>query len=162
MLKNNQEKRALEHAAVKIFIEINNLNHEIKYRLLYHQESPDAVLQDSLHRKLGVEITHLFYDADEAKMVLGRSTQSMHGLEKLEKLVEELNIRIQRKESKMDSYSTEYPISLIIRNASPIFGMSDLLRAKHLIYKPIGKFLNIWFISRDGSNEWLLIDLNNI
>jgi hypothetical protein len=162
MIKGNQEKHALERAAVKIFIRLYNCNQPVKLRLLYQRERPDAVLQDSLHRKLGAEITHLFYDAEEAKMLLGRSNVNVQGQESLEILLHELNARIKRKEIKIDSYSTDYPIMLIIRNASAIFGMSDILKCKHLIHKPVGKYTNIWFISRDSSDEWLMKDLNTI
>lgn len=158
----NYEKRDLERAAVKIFIDIYNRNHPTKLRLLYQRDKPDAVLQDSNRRKLGVEITHLFYDSEEAKMLLGRSKGNPHSDEVVELLIKELNNRIIKKEAKIESYSTEYPISLIIRNASPSFGMSDILSVKHLIYKPRGKFVNVWFVSRDGTDDWLVIDLNNL
>ncbi|NOU91672.1 hypothetical protein GC093_00260 [Paenibacillus sp. LMG 31456] len=162
MVHGYQEKRDLERTAVKIFIQIYNQNHDKKLRLLYQRERPDAVLQDSYHRKMGVEITHLFYDSEEAKMLLGRSKERVHSLEVIEMLIEELNKRIQTKEIKIDKYSTTYPIALIIRNASRAFGMSDILRAKELIYKPQGKFTHIWFISRDGTDEWLMKDLHEL
>ncbi|MFE5319008.1 hypothetical protein ACFQ88_09895 [Paenibacillus sp. NPDC056579] len=158
----NYEKRDLERAAVTILIALYNRNHSTKLRLLYQQDKPDAVLQDSNHRKLGVEITHLFYDSEEAKMLLGRSRENVHTEEVIELLIKELNNRIIKKEAKINTYSTQYPVSLIIRNASLAFGMSDILSVKHLIYKPQGKFVNVWFLSRDGTDEWLLIDLNHL
>lgn len=77
-------------------------------------------------------------------------------------LIAELNKRIQTKEMKINNYATAYPIALIIRNASPAFGMSDILRAKELIYKPQGRFTHVWFLSRDGSDEWLMKDLQQL
>jgi hypothetical protein len=162
MIKGNQEKHALERAALKIFIKLYNRNHSTKLRLLYQRERPDAVMQDSFQRFIGAEITHLFYDAEEAKMLLGRSNVNIHSLGSLEMMIEELNARIKRKEIKIDTYVKDYPVMLIIRNASPIFGMSDILKWKHLIHKPLGKYTHIWFISRDGSGEWLMKDLNTI
>lgn len=162
MAHGYQEKRDLEREAVKIFIDIYNQNHANKLRLLYQRERPDAVLQDSFQNKIGVEITHLFYDSEEAKMLLGRSKESVHSHEVIEMLINELNKRIQTKEIKIDKYSTSHPIALIIRNASRAFGMSDILNAKELIYKPQGKFTHIWFISRDGTEEWLMKDLHDL
>ncbi|OXM82847.1 hypothetical protein [Paenibacillus rigui] len=164
MLRNNKEKRDLERAAAQIFIDIYNNNHDPKLRLLYQRERPDAVVQvqDATLRPIGIEITHLFYDSEEAKMLLGRSKASSHSMELIELLVKELNNRIQVKEAKISTYSSEYPIALLIRNASPAFGMSEILREKHLIYKPQGKFTHVWFLSRDGSSEWLLKDLNGL
>ena len=164
MLRYNREKHDLERAAAAIFIGIYNQNHTPKLRLLYQRERPDAVLQiqDPLQRQLGMEITHLFYDSEEAKRLLGRSKNHAHSQELIELLVKELNYRIQTKEAKISTYATEYPIALLIRNASPSFGMSDILREKHLLYKPQGKFTHVWFLTRDGTNEWLLKDLNRL
>jgi hypothetical protein len=159
MEKHNKEKRALERAAVHHFLRIYNQNHEIRYRLLYQHDKPDAVLQDSKQRKLGLEITHLFYDAEEAKMLLGRSNRTAHGPETLDNWLAELNGLIRKKEEKRHGYESSYPISLLIRNASPVFGMSDLLNAKDGVYRPSNLFQQIWFLSRDGSADWLLIDL---
>ncbi|TDF98822.1 hypothetical protein [Paenibacillus piri] len=162
MAQDNQEKRALERTAVTIFIRLYNQNHDNKLRLLYQRERPDAVLQDARQRMIGMEITHLFYDSEEAKMLLGRSHANIHSLEVVEMLIKELNKRIRTKEAKIDQYESSYPIALLIRNASSAFGMSDILRAKELICKPQGKFTHIWFVSRDGSEEWLMKDLNGL
>ncbi|NHN28434.1 hypothetical protein [Paenibacillus agricola] len=161
-MKNDREKRALERAAVRIMIEIYNRNHDNKLRLLYQQEKPDAVLEDAYRRKIGMEITHLFYDAEEAKRLLGRSIDNIQRLAVIEQLIDVLNLRIQIKESKIQTYSNAYPNSLIIRNLSSSFGMSQILQAKDSLRPPLGKFTNIWFLSRDGSNDWLMKDLNRI
>jgi hypothetical protein len=161
-MRNDQEKRALERAAVKMMVDIYNRNHDNKLRLLYQQEKPDAVLQDAYRRKLGMEITHLFYDAEEAKRLLGRSPDHIQRLEVIEQLIQVLNTRIQIKEHKITTYSTAFPIGLTIRNLSSAFGMSHILQAKASIYKPQGKFTNIWLLSRDGDSEWLMTDLNTI
>ncbi|WP_338552447.1 hypothetical protein [Paenibacillus sp. KS-LC4] len=161
-MQGYQEKRELERTAVRIFIHLYNQNYESKLRLLYQRERPDAVLQHRNHHIIGVEITHLFYDSEEAKRLLGRSKSPNLNLEVVEMLIAELNKRIQTKEMKINNYATAYPIALIIRNASPAFGMSDILRAKELIYKPQGRFTHVWFLSRDGSDEWLMKDLQQL
>jgi hypothetical protein len=160
MKRINNEKTRMERAAIDLFIDIYNTNHELKYRLLYAQEKPDAVLQDSKQNKLGMEITHLFYDEKEAKMLLGRSEPSFNGPQRLECLVDELNDLIRTKEKKKRAYSEDYPISLLIRNASPFFGMSDILSVKHLLYRPNAVFNDVWFLSRDGTSDWLLINMD--
>ncbi len=158
-----KEKKSLERAAIELFIAIYNANNERQYRLLYQQERPDAVLEDKLLRsKLGMEITHLFYDAEEAKMLLGRSMQSIHDPESLENLIAGLNHLIAVKEEKRNGYSKAYPVSLLIRNVSPVFGMSDILGIRDRIVRPKAEFEDVWLLSRDAANEWLLLNLEKL
>lgn len=162
MKRRNEEKLQLEREAIKFFLQIYNRNHTVKQRLLYQQERPDAVLQDARRQKSGLEVTHLFYDSAEAKMLFGRSNEPWCSLESLDILVDELNKRIERKEQKIAGYSHDYPVSLLIRNASPAFGMSDILAVKDRIRKPQPAFEQMWFLSRDGTEEWLLVDLRTL
>lgn len=162
MKRRQNEKLALEKTAIQLFIQIYNQNHLDKLRLLYQQEQPDAVLQINEQDKLGLEITHLFYDELEAKILLGRSDQDPYVQETLDHLIEELNMLIRRKENKMDNYSKNYPIALLIRNASLLFGMSDILSCRNRIYKPQNLFTQIWLLSRDGYSDWLLKDLKTV
>lgn len=164
MKRRNDEKLQLERDAISIFVRIYNRNNPVKLRLLYQQERPDAVLQDAGRRKSGLEVTHLFYDSEEAKMLFGRSNESSCSLESLDILVEELNKRIERKERKIADYSQDSadPVSLLIRNASPVFGMSNILAVKDRLRKPQSAFAHMWFLSRDHTEEWLLTDLKEL
>lgn len=64
-----------------------------------------------------------------------------------------------RKNHRIGYHIRNYPIALLIRNASPVYGMSDFLKYKNAIYKP-EKYSHIWFVSKDGNNnEWLLKDM---
>ena len=158
MKNHNEEKFALENAAVDIFLNLFNINHKDRYELVERQESPDFVLKGSKGELLGLEVAHLIYDPEESKMLLGRSDNKMHELEKFDDLVNALNSLLKQKEKKILKYESTYPTSLVIRNASPIFGMSDLLRDKELIYKP-SIYKNVWFVSKDGNyNDWLMKD----
>lgn len=95
---------------------------------------------------LGIEVAHLFCDPEEAKMLLGRSNNKMHGIEEFSDLQKQ-------------KYESTYPTSLVIRNGSPIFGMSDLFRDKERIYRP-SIYKNVWFVSKDGNyNDWLMKDI---
>jgi hypothetical protein len=160
--EHDLEKKALERSAVHSFIDIFNSNHAKKYRLLYLQEKPDAVLEDDRLGKLGLEITHLFYDKEEAMAVLGKSEESGNGVQLLNVLIQELNDRIAEKEGKKSGYSEDYPVSLLIRNASTLYDMSDILRVKERIREPNGVFEDIWFLSRDGADEWLLFNMDKL
>lgn len=140
MNNHNDEKYALEEAAVSIYINLYNLNHKDKLEIAERRECPDFVLKNE-------------------KGELGRSTNEIHGLENSKDYIETLNGLLKQKEKKILKYETIYPITLLIRNASSIFGMSCFLREKDLIYKP-SKYTNIWFVSKDGNyNDWLMKDL---
>lgn len=63
------EKRALEKGAVVWFLRhYNALTHK-DYRLVCQQERPDAIVEASDKSALGLEIAHLFYDSEEARML---------------------------------------------------------------------------------------------
>lgn len=159
MKNHNDEKYALEEAAVSIFISLYNLNHKDQLEIVERRECPDFVIKNMKGNLIGLEVAHLFYDSEEAKMLLGRSTKEIHGTENTEDYIETLNGLLKQKEKKIIKYETTYPTTLLIRNASPIFGMSCFLREKTMIYKP-SKYNQVWFVSKDGNyNDWLMKDL---
>lgn len=55
------------------------------YRLVCQQERPDAIIEASDRKKLGLEIAHLFYDDLEAKILLGKTKTKIHGPERYKK-----------------------------------------------------------------------------
>lgn len=161
MKNHNEEKAALEAAAIGIFLNIYNLNHPEPLSIWRRQERPDFVLMDTHHHQIGMEVTHLFYDHLEARRVLGRLNPNTHGEENFEGFMQVLNERLHQKEEKFRKYNQSYPVALLIRNASPLFGMSDVLKHKNLVYKPSG-MLNVWFLSKDGADEWVMKDLLDV
>lgn len=154
-----REKKALEREAIRVFLQLYNMRSEPKYRLLYQQEKPDAVLESRHRRQLGLEITHLFYDAHEAMQALGRTDEPRREPETIDTWLGELNERIRTKEEKFAAYSHKYPLSLLIRNASPQFGLAEVRSYRDRIAKPQGLFDNIWFLSRDGGPDWQVLEL---
>lgn len=160
MSKHDTEKRRLEREAVKLFISLYNDRCEGRVRLLYQRERPDAVLEDTRSRgKIGVEITHLYFNECEAKQLLGRSNQEDCGPESFDQLLVELNGRIVRKESKFASVALEYPISLLIRNASPMYGLSQFIANADRMARSHHIFQAIWLLTRDGAAQWHLYRL---
>ncbi|MDF2725291.1 MAG: hypothetical protein K0Q59_4968 [Paenibacillus sp.] len=161
VVRHNGEKLRLERAAVREFIRLYNDIYPIKLRLLYQHDRPDAVLQTSRGNKLGLEITHLFYNAAEAKAMLGRPEGASAGPVTLDHLIRQLNELIQRKQVKKQSYDPSYPISLLIRNASPTFQLADIWAARESVNKPNDSFLDTWFLTRDGTPDWQLVNLDH-
>lgn len=159
-MKNHDEKKiALEEAAVSIFLNLYNLNRSDHLEILEKRERPDYLLKDINHNPLGLEVTHLFYDSDEARTMLNRSEPKRDKPQNSEGHIEVINKLLKQKEKKLEQYDTDYPISLLVRNASAIFGMSSFLTYKHMIYKP-KNYTHVWLVSKDGNyNDWLFKDI---
>ncbi|WP_133257484.1 hypothetical protein [Paenibacillus montanisoli] len=158
MSEHNSEKYLLENAAVNIFIQIYNQNYKDQLTIQVRQERPDVILAHAGQEFSGLEITHLFYDSQQAKVLLGRSEDDFDRIETMDKSIDTLNELIKKKERIYRDLGLSHDLSLLIRNASPIYGMTDFLKHKECIYKSY-VFTNIWFLSRDGDGEWLLTDL---
>lgn len=159
MRRHEEEKKALERAAIDIFIELYNCNNELPLKLLQQREKPDALLEDAEGGRLGLEVTHLFYDAEEARLMMSRSEMPLPDTEELSLFIQTINQRIRNKEEKFKDYAQDCPCALLIRNYSLVFGMSDVLRAKHELVKPGRHFTQVWLLSRDFTPDWLLINL---
>lgn len=156
---HSKEKTLLEEYALKYFIEDYERQTGIKGIIISRQEGPDAVVEINGVR-VGLEITHLYYDKDEAKMLFGRSENKQHGLERFDRLIYELNELLQKKAIKSFTYNCEYQVSLLIRNGSPIYGLTDFKKSQDNILIPHNKYLNIWFLSRDDNDScWRLLKL---
>lgn len=159
MNKHEEEKKALERTAIDIFVELYNLNHQLPFRLLQQQEKPDALLEDADLNKKGLEVTHLFYDTEEARLMMSRSELTLPGTEMPDRFIQSINDRVRSKVEKFADYSHDYPCALLIRNLSLFFGMSDVLRRKEKLKLPRGHFTEVWLLSRDFTPDWLLINL---
>jgi hypothetical protein len=156
---HNVEKTLLEDYALKYLIEDYERQTGLKCKVISRQEGPDAVIEINGNR-IGLEITHLYYDREEAKILLGRSDYKQHGLERFDTLIYELNELLKKKAMKSYTYNCDYPVSLLIRNGSPIFGLSDFRNSIDHIYIPDNRYLNIWFLSRDDNDSrWRLLEL---
>ena len=74
------EKEDLELAACIYFINRYNQEHNTNLELVKHTDKPDFILSDAVTgERVGVEVTHLYYDENEAKMILGRMTNKTYG-----------------------------------------------------------------------------------
>ena len=73
------EKEALEEAACLYFIDAYNKEHGTYFEIKEHRDKPDFLAGDhSTSETMGVEVTHLYYDSEEAKTLLGKSSLPPH------------------------------------------------------------------------------------
>ena len=159
MKNHNDEKLRLEEDAIELFIQVSRAGRGVSYHIVAKQESPDFVLADESENMIGVEVTHIFYDSEEAKMLLGRSDKKTHGLENLDNFIKELNIALKKKGEKGINYDFDYPLLLLIRNASPFWGLSDIKHSLDKLQVPTGIYQEIWLLTKDNSSKWYLVKI---
>ena len=159
MTERLDEKWLIEESAALALVEILNLQQGMKYVIFEHTDRPDIVIENQLDgTRLGVEITHLFYDSDEARSILGRSHERAHPPEYIEEYISRLNALLQQKSEKAKGYNHEYPLALLIRVVSPLFHMLNFKTFEARIVVPSSDFKIIWLLFYDFlERRWTLL-----
>lgn len=153
------EKWLIEESAALALVEILNLQPDLKYKIIKHDDRPDIVIENQLDgTRLGVEVTHLFYDSNEARFILGRSNEYVHPPEYIEEYIRRLNALLQQKSEKAKGYDQEYPLALLIRVVSPLFHMLNFDTYEARIIVPTSDFKIIWLLFYDFlERRWTLL-----
>jgi len=155
------EKAGLEEAALAWFLCEYCKRKGIRYLPVEFPERPDTILEAPDGSRIGVEITHLYYDRQEAEMLLGRGRGVPHGLEMFSALLDKLHKLIRRKAEKASRYPCPYPVVLVVRVASPVFSGQDFetAKARGEIRVPEGAFHEVWLLAghdRQPGWPWLI------
>ena len=154
------EKWLIEEGAALALVEILNFQQGTSYVIVLHADRPDIVIENqSDGTRLGVEVTHLFYDSDEARIVFGRSHEAGHPPEYIEEYIRRLNALLQQKSEKAKGYSHDYPLALLIRVVSPLFHMYDFKAYESRIIVPPSDFKIIWLMFYDFLvRSWTILE----
>lgn len=151
------EKNRLEEAACNYFIEAYNQLNSTGFKIKQHRDKPDFVVEDSVSDQvIGIEITYLYYDAEDAKMLLGRSKKRLHephGLMKHTDWIKALNVRLHEKDLAARKYNFEHRMFLVIRVAPSPFDKSTLSTYGDDIVIPPDVFDEIWLLFYDLSRQ---------
>ncbi len=155
----DEEKWLLEQNAAEYLVEALNRQLGTDFRVVLHADRPDIVIEDvDTGQQIGVEVAHLFYDAEEARIFLGRSASDHHPAEDLATYLERLNKLLSQKADKARGYSHKDELALLIRVVSAVFGMSDFNRCEQLIQVPQSRYKFIWLLFYNwDSGKWDLI-----
>ncbi len=144
------EKKKLEELAGKYFLNSYNELKKSDFIIKAQREKPDLeIIDKNTHTTLGVEITHLYYGTEEAKILFGRTDQSMSSIMKPGHLIENLNNLLKEKANQVKNYDFPHKILLVIRVASRIFDKSDFDTKEKDIIVPSTIFSEIWLLPRD-------------
>ncbi|AFM42661.1 hypothetical protein Desaci_3780 [Desulfosporosinus acidiphilus SJ4] len=154
------EKWLIEEGAAQALVKLLNSQQGKEYKIVQHADRPDIVienLQDG--SRLGVEVTHLFYDSEEARAIFGRSHAQSHPPEYIEEYIRRLNALLQQKSEKAKGYCHQDPLALLIRVVSPIFHMLDFELYASRIIVPPSDFKIIWLLFYDfRERDWTLLE----
>lgn len=158
-VKWDDEKWVLEEKAAEYFVAALNKQLGTAYRVVLHSDRPDIVIEDiHTHHSLGVEVTHLFYDDEEARFFLGRSGADRLQAEHIEVFIERLNRLLTQKSKKAKGYSNVRDLALLIRVMSPVFGVQDFTEVENLIEIPECNYRYIWLLFYNWeTRKWDLI-----
>lgn len=148
------EKWLLEQAAAENFVSTINNMYSTSYEILKHTDKPDILIGDqATGDKIGVEITHLFYDDEEAKTLLGKSPEIHNGLESAISLIGNLNRLLEQKAKKARGYDHNYQLALLVRVVSPVFDKKYFDRYESYIKVPDSDYRHIWLLFFDSENR---------
>ena len=154
------EKWFLEETAAQALVEILNSRQGTSYGIIKHTDRPDIVIENRLDgTRLGVEVTHLFYDSAEARLILGRSKELRHSPEYIEEYIRRLNALLLQKSEKAKGYNHDYSLALLIRVVSPVFHIYDFEAYAAKIVVPTSDFALIWLLFFDFLAErWTILE----
>lgn len=151
------EKEALEEAACLYFIDSYNKAHGTHFEIKKHQDKPDFLMRNpDTGEMMGVEVTHLFYDSEEAKMLLGRSSLPLQPDKEKSfyALAGRLNDLLAKKVKVAVAYDFGYKIFLLVRVACPIFNKSHFEMCSDWIDLHSGNpFAEVWFLFYSESTD---------
>jgi len=158
-IKWGDEKWALEEMAAEYFVAALNRKLGSAYQIVLHSDRPDIVIEDfHTGHSMWVEVTHLFYDDEEARFFLGRSASERPEAEQIEVFIERLNKLLIQKSKKANGYSDARELALLIRVMSPIFGVEEFAQVETLIEVPECRYRYIWLLFFNWKDmQWDLI-----
>lgn len=155
MPSQGNEKQLLENAACQCFLETHNRLHQTHFELLEHADKPDFLVRDSQSgEKIGIEVTHLYFDGREAQMLLGRRPNESHGVMTLDQSIPQLNELLYEKARSAVQYDFRGRLFLLVRVASPIFDKNDFEMYQDDISSPSPNcFDQIWLLFRNQTTN---------
>ncbi|EEG78843.1 hypothetical protein [Dethiobacter alkaliphilus] len=154
----NDEKKLLEEAAIHWFIKNIKKLCGIQYHVKKHYgedgiSKPDFILTGH-EEEIAVEVTHLFYDEHEARLLLGKLDHVPDEIQFVSTMIDTLNDLIANKVGK--KYDYQGRIDLLIRCASPAFAIHHFIKnSVHINTDNTYNFHHIWLLLRNvETGEW--------
>ena len=148
------EKHWLERSLIDYFIDAMNKMHSANFSVIIHRDRPDFIIEDKIQdKKFGVEITHLFYDKDEAKDLLGHDSTLSSKVENIEHYIHILNLILTKKAEKAKGYLHDFDLVLLVGITSTLFNRDDFEVAQEDILVPENQFSTICLVFFNELNQ---------
>lgn len=144
-----EEKARLERAAMRMFLRALRLYNGRELHIYEQRERPDFTVVDGWRRPIGVEITHLYHNEEEARYLNGGAT-GIHPITSDGELVAALNSSLANKA--LLSFGYEAPdegLMLLIRVPSPAVQKTTIIHHLPQIVLPPSAFKEIWMLFYD-------------
>ncbi|MDQ4075232.1 MAG: hypothetical protein M3220_03180 [Chloroflexota bacterium] len=144
-----EEKARLERAAMLMFVRALRLTYRRELQILEQRERPDFMVTNRHACFIGVEITHLYHNAEEARYLNGRSYEDIHPITTVDELLDALNRGLEKKSALSYSYDTFERLLLLIRVPSPEVQKEIIIHNLERIVVPPSAFDEIWMLFYD-------------
>lgn len=150
------EKEWLESSLINYFIEALNNMHSLSCEVIVHRDRPDFIIEEKQNKlRYGVEVTHLFYDQEDAKDLLGHQSLNNSKFETIEHYINILNKLILQKSFKFSGYDHSHDLILLIGVTSPLFNRHDFEISREDIFIPSNNYSSICLVfSNDINKRW--------
>lgn len=153
------EKQNLEKRAVQQFVRLYSTEHR-NLEYISVRDMPDVLTRDlESNTYVGIEVTDLFYDQFEAKMMLGKTPVKSHPLMNESELIKRLNELLIRKSESVKRYEFTDELFLLIEVPSPMFREELFEKFKKNIKIPQSRYSEIWLLLIDQENGKEIIQL---
>ena len=153
-MKRVVSKEDAERYILNRFMVAYHKQFDVDLIVLEHRDKPDfAVSEGSGGRVLGIEVTGIYQDADEAISEYGVQDAEIKFEGSIDNVLARLNDGLAEKAKKVKLYEFAGQIWLVILIASPIYNSKmDIQSFGSRLVVPDNLFEKIWLIIRDQSD----------
>jgi hypothetical protein len=153
--KMREDKARLERAAMLMFIRAMRLAYERDITIYEQRERPDFWVLDETGRRVGVEITHLYHNEEEARFLNGRALTDIHPITTTNELLDALNHSLLKKAPLSFKYEAPDGLILLIRVTSPQVKKAEILANLARVQLPPAAFDEVWMLFYDFDHlDW--------
>lgn len=150
-----EEKARLERAAMLMFIRAMRLKYERDLAIYEQRDRPDFFALDEAGRRIGVEVTHLYHNEEEARFLNGRAYTDFHPITSIEELLDALNRSLLKKAPLSFNYDAPDGLMLLIRVTSPQVQRTTIEAYLDRVLLPPSAFDEVWMLFYDYDHlDW--------
>lgn len=144
-----EDKARLERAAMLMFIRAMRLKYGRTLSIYEQRERSDFWALDEAGRQVGVEITHLYHNEEEARFLNGRALTDIHPITTTDGFLDALNRSLLKKAPLSFNYEAPDGLMLLIRVTSPQVKKAEIEANLARVQMPPSAFDEVWMLFYD-------------